>query len=328
MSALAGGEPGGRPAVIPRATRGRRSPAPGLPPGAVEVRVEVTPRWVFSLPRRLGMDGLTRRRGDLIERLLHHGDAPVIVRVAQTARDRILFGAWAEDRDAADWGIARMRRALGVDHDLRAFHERFRFDALLGRALRSRPDLRVVGRPVAFEALVWAICEQLIEYERGAAIERRLSYRLGRRCPVTGLLDSPSAQTLADQAPALLASMDLAPSRALTLVAAAREVARARVDLDCDEPESGWRRLRTLRGIGPWTVQMLALTGQGRLDQLPAGDLGYLKLVGRALYGDPYARATEAEVEEYFAPYAPWCGLAGSYALLGGVSGSGGRLAA
>lgn len=304
------------------------APAPGTPPGAVHVRVEVTPRWAYALPRRLGMDGLTRQRNGLIQRLLHHGAQPVIVRVAQTGRDRVLFGAWADARDAAEWGIARMRAALGVDHDLRGFHERFRFDPLIGRAVRARPGLRVVGRPVAFEALVWAICEQLIEYERAAAIERRLSFRLGRRCPHTGLLDSPSPEVLAGQAPALLASMDLAPGRALTLVAAAREVARARVDLEAGVPEAGWQRLRALRGIGSWTVQMLALTGQGRLDQLPAGDLGYLKLVGRALYGDPYARATEAEVEEYFAPYAPWCGLAGSYALLAGPAGAGGRLAA
>lgn len=289
--------------------------------------MQVTPRWPYSLPRRLGMDGLTRWRNGVIERLLHHGEERVIVRVAQPARDRVLFGAWAPGREAAEWGIDRMRRALGVDHDVAPFHERFRFDPLLGRALRARPELRVIGRPVAFEALVWAICEQLIEYERAAAIERRLTYRLGRRCPDTGLIDSPSPPVLAAQAPALLASLDLAPARALTLVAAAREVARARVDLDSDEPEAGWRRLRRLRGVGPWTVQMLALTGQGRLDQLPAGDLGYLKFVGRALYGDPYARATEEEVQEFFAPYAPWCGLAGVYALMGGVHGAG-RLAA
>jgi 3-methyladenine DNA glycosylase/8-oxoguanine DNA glycosylase len=61
---------------------------------------------------------------------------------------------------------------------------------------------------------------------------------------------------------------------------------------------------------------MLALTGQGRLDQLPAGDLAYLKLVGRLRSGgDPHARATEDEVVELFAPYAPWAGLAGLHAL-------------
>ena len=37
---------------------------------------------------------------------------------------------------------------------------------------------------------------------------------------------------------------------------------------------------------------MLALHGQGRHDQVPAGDLGLLKLVGRPLSGgDPRARA-------------------------------------
>ena len=62
-----------------------------------------------------------------------------------------------------------MRIALGVDQDLRAFHERFRFDPLIGRAVRSNPALRAPGRPDPFEALIWAICEQLIEFERAAA---------------------------------------------------------------------------------------------------------------------------------------------------------------
>ena len=68
-----------------------------------------------------------------------------------------------------------MRKALGVDHDLRPFHERFRSDRLIGAAVRCDPGLRIVGRPAPFEALAWAICEQLIESERAAAIERRLS---------------------------------------------------------------------------------------------------------------------------------------------------------
>ena len=288
-----------------------------LPPGPVEVRVEVRPPWIFRLPRRLGLDGLTRRRGGVLERMLHLAGEPVVVRVAQPSADRVLIGAWAGDREAAGWGIERVRQALGVDQDLRAFHERFRFDPLIGRAVRAHPAVRVTGRPLAFEALAFAICEQLIEYERAAAIERRMIARLGRRCPRTGLRDFPDATTLAAQAPALLASFDLSPNRALTLVAAAREVALGRVDLDGPDVEAGWRRLRALRGIGNWTLQMLGLTGQGRLDQLPALDVGYLKFVGRQLYRDPFARATEDEVMEFFAPYDPWMGLAGNYALMG-----------
>jgi 3-methyladenine DNA glycosylase/8-oxoguanine DNA glycosylase len=281
----------------------------------LELRVELRPCWPFVLPRSGGLDGLMRVRGGVVHRLLHVGDEPVVVRVAQIARDRVLFGARARDRAAAQWGIERMRAALGIDRDLREFYERFRFDPLIGRAVRANPALRVTGRPEPFEALSWAICEQLIEAERAAAIQRALTSRLGRRCPTSGLRDSPSAAVLAGQAPAYLEACGISAGRAVALVRAAREVATGRVDLHGPDHERGWRRLRAIRGIGSWTVQKLALQGQGRLDQIPAGDLAYVKLVGHLISGDPYARATEAEVEEFFAPYAPWAGLAGAYAL-------------
>ena len=301
------------------------------PPGPAElldVRIEVRPRWPFRLSRRVPLDRLVRFRGGVLHRLVHAGNEPVLVRIAQLAPDRVLFGAQARTRPAAEWGIERMRLALGVDQDLGPFYERFRFDPLIGAALRTDPGLRIAARPTPFEALTWAICEQLIEYERAAAIQRRLVAALGRRCSRTGLRDAPTATTLAAQAPALLASLDLSPGRALALTRAAREVARGRVDLDAGDHERGWRRLRTIPGIGSWTVQTLALTGQGRLDQLPAGDLAYLKLVGRLRSGDPRARASEAEVEELFAPYAPWRGLAGVHALRARSSGAALRLAA
>jgi 3-methyladenine DNA glycosylase/8-oxoguanine DNA glycosylase len=267
------------------------------------------------------MDGMLRRRGALMERLIHHGEEPVVVRVAQPAPDRVLFGARAVSREAAGYGIARMRFALGVDDDLRAFRRRFERDPWIGRSVRERPWLRVGRRPDPFEALLWAICEQLIEYERAAAIQRRILAVLGRRCdgwngPQEGLRDLPDASVLAGTAPALLESFDLAHARALTLVRAAREVARGRIDLHGADHERGWRRLRAIPGIGPWTVEILALRGQGRHDQVPAGDLGLLKLVGRLLSGgDPRAVASESEVREFFAPYGEWSGLAVAHML-------------
>ena len=267
------------------------------------------------------MDGLTRRRGGVLERLLHDGDGePVVVRVAQPARDGVLFGARARTRAAAAYGIERMRFALGVDDDLRAFHRRFARDPLIGRSLSRRPWVRVRRRPDPFEALAWAVCEQLIEYERAAAIERRLLAALGRRWVgwdgSSALRDLPSATALAGTAPARLESFDLAASRAITLVRAAREVARGRVDLHAGDHERGWRRLRAIPGIGSWTLEMLALHGQGRHDQVPAGDVNLLKLVGRLLSGgDPYARASEDDVRAFFAPFGEWQGLAAAHLI-------------
>jgi 3-methyladenine DNA glycosylase/8-oxoguanine DNA glycosylase len=276
----------------------------------------------------LGKDGVTRRRAGVIERLLHDEDGqPVAVRVAQTAAGSVVFGARANRRESASHGIARMRFALGVDDDLREFHARFKDDTLIGASLRRRPWLRVDRRPEPWEALVWAICEQLIEYERAAAIQGRLVTRLGRRWSARGaereqqeewargLCDLPSAATLGAISPAVLESCELSGARAIALRRAAREVADGRVDLHDPEPEHGWRRLRAIPGIGAWTVEMLALRGQGRYDQLPAGDLGLLKLVGRMHSGgDPRARADEAQVRELFAPYGEWAGLAAVHA--------------
>jgi 3-methyladenine DNA glycosylase/8-oxoguanine DNA glycosylase len=299
------------------------SAIPGL-----EVRIEVRPRWIFRLSCRGGLDGLTRVRGGVMHRLLHADEEPVLVRVAQLASDRVLFGAQASERSAGEWGIERMRLALGIDQNLRSFYERFRFDALIGRSLRADPGLRIAARPDPFEALVWAICEQLIEYERAARIQRRIVARLGRGCAFSDLRDAPPAAVLARQAPALLASFDLSETRAIAVVRAAREVATGRVDLHDPDHERGWRRLRAIRGLGSWTAQTLALTGQGRLDQLPAGDLAFLKLVGRLRTGNPHDRATEDEVVALFAPYAPWAGLAGIHALRAAGSGGTLRLAA
>jgi 3-methyladenine DNA glycosylase/8-oxoguanine DNA glycosylase len=295
----------------------------------IEVRREIRPVWPFRLPGSGGMAGVQRRRGGVLERVVHVDGVPAAVRAAQPSADRVVIGARSVRADVAEEAVARMRFALGVDEDLRPFYERFRDDPLIGPSVRSRPHLRLTRRTEPFEALAWAICEQLIEYERAAAIERRIVYRLGRRAfgwdGATVLHDLPSAATLGGVAPALLQSFDLSAGRALALVKAAREVASGRVDLHAADHERGWARLRTIPGIGSWTLEVLATHGQGRHDQLPAGDLAYIKLVGRALgAGNPYGRATEEEVRAFFAPYEGWTALAGAHALGAKATGGGG----
>ena len=289
---------------------------------SVLVREVVRPRWTF----RLGppsVDGLTRRRGDGLVRLLHVDGAPVVV-----AASGVVFAARAADDAAAREGIARMRFASGIDDDLEPFHERFRDDPLIGRAVRARPWLRVRRNPDPWETLMWAITEQLIDTPRAVAIQRRMIVKLGRRAE--GLRDSPSAQTIADCAPAELEACGLAGKRALAMRRAAREVASGRVTFargvpgaaaasfsaaGLAPPRADFARLLAIREIGTWTVEMLALHGLGRHEVVPAGDLGYLKLVGRLTTGNPKAVADEAEVRGFFAPYAPWAGLAAQYLI-------------
>lgn len=259
-----------------------------------------------------GADGVLRNRDGLLERLLHVDGEPVVAR-AWAGGGAVRFRAEGQTRDGAAAAVGRMRFALGVDHDLRPFQRAFARDPLLGPILRRQPWLRPRRRPEPFEALAWAVCEQLIEVERAYAIQREIVRRHGPRSACGRLRDVPSAAAVGRLAPAQLDACGLAPKRSIALVRAAREVASGRADLTLHEP--AWARLRTIREVGSWTLEQLAFLGQGRDDQLPAGDLAYVKLVGRlARLG---RRAIEDEVREFFAPYAPYQALAGIYLLHG-----------
>jgi 3-methyladenine DNA glycosylase/8-oxoguanine DNA glycosylase len=280
-----------------------------LAAAAAVVERDVRPIGPYRMPPARP-DGVLRRRGHALVRVLHHGDEPAVVR-AWPAAGAVRLRAEARTREAAEFAVERMRFGLGLDHDLRPFQRRFRDDPLIGPVIRRHPWLRPLRRAVPFEALAWAITEQLIETTRAFAIQRRLTYRYGRRSLCGTLRDAPTPDALAARAPYELAALDLAAKRATAMIRAAREVDSGRVDLSGHEP--AWRRLLTIPNIGSWTIDCLAFHGQGRDDMLPAGDLAYVKLVGRlARLG---RRATEGEVREFFAPYEEWAGLAGTYML-------------
>lgn len=296
--------------------------------------VEVRPPWPFRLPRRAGGDRVLSVRRGVAMRLLHVGGRAVLVRAWQPERRRVVFRADSlgvgavvlpdveGQPDAAEpagehelaIAIERMRFALGVDDDLTEFGKRFRRDPLLGPLIRRMPQHRPRRRPWPWEALAWAVTKQLIEAVRAAAIQRRIVRRWGPRLGEGrgALRDVPCPPVMAGRAPAELAAMDLSAGRGLALRRCARAVAVHKADLT--DPASD-RRLLAIPGVGPWTVQCLGLHGRGDPDALPAGDLGFLKLVGRLAGMD--RRATVEEVEEFYAPYAPYRGLAGSFTLAG-----------
>ena len=270
----------------------------------------------------------------LASRFLHVDARPVLVRAWQLRSGDVRFRADALHPAKVDCppllgaatgggvatpghlriAIERMRFALGVDDDLTDFKARFRDDPLLGPIIHRRTGFRPRRRPWPWEALAWAVTKQLIEATRAAQIQRRIVARWGPRAGTgrDALRDVPCAGAIAGRAPAELEAMDLANRRAVAMRSVARAVAGGR----CDPGDpAGDERLLAMSNIGPWTVQCLGFFGRGEPHMLPAADLGYIKLVG--VIGGLGRRATVEEVEEFFAPYAPYQGLAGAYVLSG-----------
>lgn len=297
---------------------------------APPLELEVRPPSPFRLGRGSTDRTLRIERG-VATRLLTVDRAPVLVRAWQRGPDRVAFRAEALDpgaltvppvgeelrpagRAEQEIAVERLRFALGVDDDMAGFHRRFRRDPLVGPIIRRRPAFRPSRRLWPWEALAAAVCGQLIEASRAATIERRLVGRWGIRLGEGrgALRDTPAPALIAGRAPAELQSMDLSGARSVALRKLATMVARGRCDVASPEHDA---RLLVVPEIGPWTIQCLGLFGRGEADVLPAGDLGYIKLVG--LLANLGRRATVAEVEEFYAPYEPYRGLVGALTLSG-----------
>jgi len=321
----------------------------------IEVRAEVGPPGPYRLPRG-SADGLLRRRGDVLFRFVRSGDHDVLLRAAQLRDGRVVLGARAQAlpphrralpawpppapgpdgparagtptgaaehaRRAAEQALAQWRFALGVDVDLSAFVAAHKDDPLIGPSIRARPWLRPGRRLSVFEALLCAVCEQLIAFEDAVRIERRLIARHGAvRAPDVAshprLRDAPDAAAIADgTTPAHLEACGLAPKRATALHRAACEIARGRIDTapGCD-PDRVLLRLGRLPEIGTWTLALVASQALGRDDRPPSGDLNLRKALGRILTGDPRARVPEHEVDAWLARYAPWGALAAVHVM-------------
>lgn len=322
-------------AAAPRAAKRANEAAASLiggPGGSLALAVEPADEYRLPSGGWGGWpDGVSRIRAGTYERFLRVEGHPILLRACQQ-RSTVTIAAMPAPVAWLDAGrsfqpagddhlieaIDRGRHAIGVDDDLRDFRRQFKADPLLGPLIRRRPGFRVARCPDPWEALPAAIVSQLIEADRAFLILRRIAARWGETLSFDGIPDArplrevPSAAAIADLAPAELAAIDLAPKRAVALIAAAREIARGR----CDPGRiNGDARLNAISSIGPWTLSCLRLYGRGDLDALPAGDLMFLKLVGHLAGLD--RRATIAEVEEFYAPYAPYRGLAGMLTLRG-----------
>jgi DNA-3-methyladenine glycosylase II len=281
------------------------------------------PPCPYRLSARGRMDGVMRSAGGVLTRLLHIGGVPIVVHGWQRRDGSVAIRAVAAEPEgelpphALEEAVGRMRFSLAVDDDLRPFYEEFKRDPFIGPAIRRRPWLRAKRRPFAWEALAWAITEQLIESSRAAQIQRRIIRRWGRTSAWKGkgaerrpLSDLPCHTTFAGMAPAELSACDLAPARSIAMVKCAREVASGRADPADPAADARFGRISE---IGPWTLQCLGLFGRGEFDSLPAGDLAYVKLVGVAQ--GLGRRAMVAEVEEFYARYEPFRALAGVFSL-------------
>lgn len=156
------------------------------------------------------------------------------------------------------------------------------------------------GSGDAFRTIVNAVVGQQISVAAAAGI----SGRLGEAFPDL----TPGALAAAD--PSTLRSVGLSARKAEYIVGIAESFADGRLDPEkweiLSDPEIR-ASLTALRGIGPWTADMMLIFHAHRPDVLPLGDLGLVNSAAR-LYGweheEPVGR--RELLESHAQKWRPW----------------------
>ena len=214
--------------------------------------------------------------------------------------------------DPADAPLtAPVRRLLGEPFDLAGFEAMAAQDSLLRPIVARLRGLRPPLAPDPLEHIVSSITAQQVSLRAALAIRNRLVRSLSAPCDHA--YPFPSRERLAAARPEGLRALGFSRAKAESVVA----IARSELDLDglAALPDAEvCERLRALPGVGLWTAEWFLARHLGRPDVWPAGDLGLRKAVAALLLGG--RAASEREVREVGARFAPYRNLAAQYLLV------------
>lgn len=173
-------------------------------------------------------------------------------------------------------------------------------DAIMAELIERHGPCRLherCGPP--FEQLVVAIINQLISRQAARAIEARV------RKLAPDFTPAAFTRITADH----LRAAGLSRSKAGYILDTARMARSDELDLQALARLSDTdiiKKLTAIRGIGPWTAQMVLLFGYRRPNVLAPGDAG-LRRAAQMLYGE------NTQLMDMHPVWSPWCSVASWY---------------
>ncbi len=175
-----------------------------------------------------------------------------------------------------------VRKLLGLELDLEAFHSFAQGEPVLAEAVRRLPGFRPPLAPDPFEALVSSITAQQVSLHSAFAVRSRLIDTFGD--PVDHAVAFPTRERIARASESELTALGFSRRKAEYVLGLARS------DLDLEELQSlpddeVKRRITSLRGLGEWSADWFLARHLARPEAWPAGDLGLRKAV-LAFYPD------------------------------------------
>jgi AraC family transcriptional regulator, regulatory protein of adaptative response / DNA-3-methyladenine glycosylase II len=291
-----------------RARGGQAAAASGVLSLRLPFRLPLSPDNLFGHLAATAVPGVEEWRDGGYRRTLRLPHAHGIVSLRPGPEHIACQLALTDLRDLAI-AISRCRRLLDLDADPVAVGDLLSGDPVLAPLVAKAPGRRVPRTVDAAEFAVRAVLGQQVSTAAARTHAGRLAAAHGEPVddPAGGLSRLfPDAAALASVDPATLA---LPGARRATFAALTTALASGSVDLSagCDWAQAR-AGLAALPGLGPWTVETIAMRGLGDPDAFVPGDLGI-----RAAAGSLGLPATPAALTRHAAAWRPWRSYAVQY---------------
>ena len=200
------------------------------------------------------------------------------------------------------------------DLDLKPFYRLARGHPKLSSIIEQLRGLKPFRPPSLFEMAVTAITEQQISLAAACRIRLRLIETFGNR--IGDLWAFPAPERLARASIEEIMKCGLSYRKATYVSGITGKIADGSLDLDLlkgmgDEDARSF--IMDLRGFGRWSADYILIRGLGRMDCIPADDLGIQTVVGKHL--GKGSRLSSEGVQKALEPFKPYRGLAAFYLL-------------
>jgi len=197
-------------------------------------------------------------------------------------RNSLLVTTRFPDVSALPAIVARVRRVFDLGADIATICEHLSGDPHLAPLVALRPGLRSPGGWDGFELAMRAVLGQQITVAAARNLAAKLVEVCGKRAPKEITAPNPGLTRLFPTAQAV-ARADLS---SLGMPSARRDALKALAEAAVADPnlfrpfgtvDEAIKRLRSIRGVGEWTAQYIALRALRETDAFPASDVGLLR---------------------------------------------------
>ncbi|MBT8101840.1 MAG: helix-turn-helix domain-containing protein [Gammaproteobacteria bacterium] len=267
--------------------------------------------------------GVEQVRDGRYLRTISIGTAHGVVEV-RNAGDHLLLSLHGIGTTALFSIVQRVRSLFDLDAATDDIAAVLSVDPVLKRLLKKNPGVRVPGSWDGFELAVRAILGQQVSVSAATTLAGRIAKRYGERIDVSidGLPDTPNRLFPAPQklVRARLENLGIIGSRARTIRSVASAVVDGTLCFDAAvAPDSFCETFKSIKGVGDWTAQYVAMRALKDPDAFPASDLGLLRAFDTA----ETERMKPAELLRRAEAWRPWRAYA-ALLLWGSDAGAGG----